>query len=95
MQPAYPDPVKAMMANRARLVSRKRQLEEDHKRAVAEIDDEIRNIDMAMATVKKAIEPYLCPDCGGSGTRRVPDAAGQSEDRPCPSCKGTGIASVR
>lgn len=47
MQPAYPDPVKAMMANRARLVSRKRQLEEDHKRAVAEIDDEIRNIDMA------------------------------------------------
>lgn len=95
MLPAHPDPIKAMMDNRARLVARKRQLEEDHRRAVAEIDDEIQNINRAMETVRKAVEPYLCPDCGGSGSRRVPDAAGQAEDRPCPSCKGTGIAPVR
>lgn len=86
-----PHPLKAMAANRARLIAEKQRLKAEYERRAAEIDDEIRQIDDAMNVVSAAIQPYLCPDCRGSGNRRVCDAAGDMDDEPCPTCKGTGI----
>ena len=86
-----PNPVTALNARRRALCNRKAQLKTDYDRSVAEIVSEIADIDKAMETMRSAIEPYLCPSCGGSGNHRVPDAAGQMEDKPCRACKGTGI----
>lgn len=90
--PIQSNPIEAMAVNQARLVTEKHRLKTEYERRAAEIDDEISKIDSAMEVVNAAIKPYLCPDCGGSGNHRVPDAAGQMENRPCPTCKGTGIA---
>lgn len=85
------DPIKALAAKRASLVSYKHKLQEDCNRQIREVDSDIASIDAALEVVRKAVEPYLCKACGGSGSRRQCDAAGQMDDVPCDACKGTGI----
>lgn len=89
--PAMPNPAEALSQRKRALCARKSRLKADYEQAVREIDDEIREIDGALKIMAAAVKPYLCPDCGGSGNRRVPDAAGQMGDTPCRACKGTGI----
>lgn len=91
--PKY-DPMIALIQNRARLVGQKTALKTEYDQKVAEVDAQIRNIDNALDTIRAAVEPYLCPDCHGDGSRRRADAAGQMENVPCETCHGTGIKPI-
>lgn len=66
-------------------------LVQEHEIKLAEIDKEIENERQAIERINEAIAPLLCPGCGGKGTERYCDAAGDMDDRPCPHCKGTGV----
>lgn len=71
--------------------SRKQQIGAEADRKVAEIDTELTDVDRAIKTLNDAVEDYPCNTCGGEGTIRKPDAAGQMEDCRCPACNGTGV----
>lgn len=88
------DTVTALAARRAELVRRKAALKADLEKKIKEADDLIRQLDDAMAVIEQAVAPYKCKACGGSGSIRRCDAAGQMEDWPCPDCRGTGIARI-
>lgn len=77
--------------NRARLVLQKQKLEENYRKQNQEIQLQIDNIDNAIKVVNDALGPYLCPNCKGTGIKRICDCAGDMEDEVCPNCKGTGI----
>ena len=81
----------ALSKKRQRLLSEKREVAEQAQARIAEIDRELSHVDKAISTINEAIKGYLCQTCGGSGTVRRCDAAGQMEDEECPACKGTGI----
>lgn len=83
--------VEALNAKRSRLFNRKREIREETKRVIAEIDKEIADLDEAVGLVLKALDDVICPHCKGEGTIRRSDAAGQSECVQCPHCAGTGV----
>lgn len=85
------DVVSALNRKRASLNAQKRRIREDAERMMAEIDAELENVARAIDTLNDAVREYLCLTCGGKGTIRKPDAAGQMEDCQCPACKGTGV----
>lgn len=86
-----PDIIAALLSQCSALERRKAQIQSDANRQIKEIDEEIQNVKNALDTIKKAVSGILCPDCGGTGTKRQADAAGQMEDVPCAFCHGTGI----
>ena len=86
--------VMALAAKRRRLAQNKQSIKADYDRQCREIDTEIAEIDSAIKIVNKAVEPYLCPVCRGSGNTRHCDAAGQMEDVECSACHGTGIKEI-
>ena len=81
------DIISALNRKRASLNGQKQQIRAEADRTIAEIDAEIANVDRAL----KTLNDYLCKTCGGEGTIRKPDAAGQMEDCRCPACNGTGV----
>ena len=85
------DVIGTLNARRIKLCSLKKSILDDANRQVKEIDAQIADLDKAKEVINKAIEPYLCKYCKGTGTIRVPDAAGQMDDEPCGACNGTGI----
>lgn len=76
---------------RRRLVMQKEGCRRVYETRVAEIDKQIGEIDRAINYIDEAVKPYACPHCGGTGSIRVPDAAGQCEDVICRVCNGTGF----
>lgn len=89
-----PDVITALVSRRSALERRKAQIQADANRQIEEIDAEIQNIKNALNTVNKALSGVLCSVCGGTGSIRRPDAAGQMEDWPCGTCHGTGIKQI-
>lgn len=89
-----PNPIAAMTATRAALMDRRAAIKREYDGKLAAVDAEIKGVDDAIRIARDSVAPYLCTECGGSGNRRVPDAAGQMEDRPCKACKGTGYKPV-
>lgn len=85
------DTIGALNRSKARLVEWKRSINEEASRKIAEIDQKIADIDKAIDIANEAIKDILCPKCGGKGSVRSSDAAGQMEDVTCYVCKGTGI----
>lgn len=83
--------VMALAKKRAHYAELKRRAQQEADRQIREYDAEIKNIDRAVSLINNAVKDILCPDCGGSGTTRRMDAAGQMEDCHCPRCKGTGV----
>ena len=83
--------VMALTKKKAWYEELKRKAQADADRQIREYDAEIKNIDRAISQINEAVKDILCPACGGSGTTRRMDAAGQMEDWPCPRCKGTGV----
>jgi rubrerythrin len=69
---------------------------------VFNIDKEIQSIDEEIQEFqdrKRILEvqkqslaelPDKCPSCGGSGTERYTDAAGDVDERDCLTCRGLG-----
>lgn len=89
-----PDIITALVGRRSALERRKAQVRLDADKQIKEIDEEIQNIKNALDTVNKALSGILCPVCGGTGSVRRPDAAGQMEDWACDACQGTGIKQI-
>ena len=87
------DIISALNRKRASLNGQKQQIRAEADRKIAEIDAELANVDRALKTLNDAVKDYLCKTCGGEGTIRRPDAAGQMEDCRCPACNGTGVCS--
>lgn len=83
--------ITALVTKRKSLTDRKREIKAECDRQCKEIDVEIGDLDAAIKVVNKAVEPYLCPVCGGTGNTRRCDAAGQMEDVECSFCRGSGI----
>ncbi len=76
---------------RRRLVERKEEYRKEYERNLAGLDKQIDEIDRTLGYLNDAVKPYICPHCNGSGSVRVPDAAGQCEDVTCRVCNGTGF----
>lgn len=89
-----PDIITALVNRRSALERRKAQIQADADRQIKKINTEIRKIKDALDTVNKALSGILCPVCGGTGSVRRPDAAGQMEDWTCDACQGTGIKQI-
>lgn len=85
------DVIGALNRKRASLNSQKQQIRAEADREIAGIDAELADVDRAIKTLNDAVKEYLCKTCGGEGTIRKPDAAGQMEDCRCPACHGTGV----
>lgn len=83
--------VMALAKKRVRYVELKRKVQEDADLQIREYDAEIRSIDRAISQINDAVKDIICPDCGGTGTTRHMDAAGQMEDCTCTRCNGTGV----
>lgn len=83
--------VSQLINKRHRLAEEKRKVQRECEIRVKEIDYEIGKINSAIEVIEKAMEPYLCPVCKGTGNTRRADAAGQMEDWECEACKGTGV----
>lgn len=86
-----PDVVGALNQKKMRLLAYGKKLKEDYERDRAEIDRQLEDINDALSIVNDAVKDILCKTCGGTGTVRKMDAAGQMDDEDCPNCKGTGI----
>ncbi len=76
---------------RRRLVDRKEEYRKEYERNLASLDKQIDEIDHTLSYLNDAVKQYICQHCGGSGSIRVPDAAGQCEDVTCRVCNGTGF----
>lgn len=87
------DVISALYRKRADLLNRKKTIQLEAEIRMTQADNELKDIDRAIATLNNAVKEYLCPQCKGIGEIRKPDAAGQMEDWPCPQCKGTGVRS--
>lgn len=85
------DVIGALSRKRTRLVERKRRVKTEADQQIAEIDREIAEVDKAIGVVNEAVKDILCKTCGGTGSVRRCDAAGQMDDDTCPDCKGTGV----
>lgn len=85
------DVIGALHRKRNNLQIRRARVEMEKNDELRRIDREIGEIDGALAILNDAVKDYLCQRCGGSGTVRRPDAAGQMEDVDCPACHGTGV----
>ena len=68
------DPIKALAAKRASLVSYKRKLQEECDRQIREVDSDIASIDSALEVVRKAVEPYLCKAAPAAADSATPQA---------------------
>ena len=83
--------INILTATRSRLLSLKESYRREYEERCQKIDEQVKAINAAIETINKAAEPYVCPHCNGSGSVRVPDAAGQMEETTCSKCRGTGI----
>lgn len=83
--------VTSLFNKRQQLLNRKKQLTEDYEAAMAEIEEDLADLNTAIENVNKIMAPFTCKACGGTGTQRVCDAAGDMDDEPCSKCHGTGI----
>lgn len=75
----------------AAIVAEKEKLHTEYEKRIAALDAEAASIGNAIQVIDAAAVDYLCPECGGDGELRRPDAAGQMETVPCPVCDGTGL----
>ena len=63
-----------------------------HEEELAPLLDNRAKLETSIVTIKNTINHIVCHRCGGSGTIRVCDAAGQMDDEiDCPDCRGTGV----
>lgn len=85
------DVISALYRKRADLLNKKKTIQLEAEIRMTQVDNELKDIDRALATLNNAVKDYLCPHCKGSGEIRKPDAAGQMDDWPCPKCGGTGV----
>lgn len=85
------DIVRALQNKRDVLNGQKREIQQEAKCRIAEIDAQLAAIDSAQKTIDSIVKDHLCDRCHGEGTVSSYDAAGQREERPCPCCKGTGV----
>lgn len=86
-----PDYILALNQKRAAIIKQKGILLREYEEKRQELDCELDAIDEAIAVMNDAVKDVLCQRCGGSGVEKYCDAAGDMDDRPCPSCHGTGI----
>ena len=80
-----------LSARKAKIAQRRQALEEKYQHDLQELREEEKQIDGALAVIAKAVAPYICKRCYGSGTIRVCDAAGDMDNDVCPVCCGTGV----
>lgn len=85
------DVMLALSKKRNKLVNEKREIEKEYKRKIAELDNELKEIDKIYSVVNDAISEYICPKCRGTGSVRITDACGDTDDYDCSECNGTGI----
>lgn len=85
------DVIYALVQKKSRLCERKRAIKADADKQIKQIDIEIAEVDRAIETLNQAVKDYLCSDCRGTGSVRKCDAAGQMDDDICPRCHGTGV----
>jgi DnaJ-class molecular chaperone len=74
------------------LQERRRKLQSDYERELAEIDAQIKDEQAALQRINEVLEPYICKQCGGTGQDSFMDAAGSRDWRTCKHCRGTGIS---
>lgn len=80
-----------LSARKLKIAQRRQVLTEKYQHDLQELREEEKQIEEAFAVIAKAVAPYLCKRCHGSGTIRVCDAAGDMDDDVCPDCRGTGV----
>lgn len=86
-----PDIISALAQKKANIIKQQRDLENKYEAEKMHLGHELQLINQALKTINDAVERYLCPSCGGTGTIRVCDAAGDMDDETCPACQGTGV----
>lgn len=63
-----------------------------HEEELAPLPDNRAKLETSLATIQQTVDSIACHRCGGSGTIRQCDAAGQMDDEAdCPDCHGTGV----
>ncbi len=63
----------------------------DYCRKEKILNDKINKIDITLAKINEYMEPYICPKCKGTGVVKACDAAGDTEEISCHTCRGTGL----
>lgn len=85
------DVVDIISQKRISLQKQRQNAEEAHKQIIADLDRQLDEIDITLAKINGYMEPYVCPKCKGTGVVKVCDAAGDTEEMPCHTCRGMGL----
>ncbi len=83
--------VNILQAKRNILLEEIKSAHYDYCRKEKMLNDKINEIDITLAKINEYMEPYICPKCKGTGVVKVCDAAGDTEEISCHTCRGTGL----